>query len=80
MKGKPLRHDFGRGNADAYKGINADGQEGGIVADAATVADSAFIGPDAIIGAYARICYGAIIGASASIGAYARYSLRHHHR
>ena len=68
MKGEPLRHDFGDGEVAAYRWINADDQEGGIVAASAVVADSAYIGEGASIGDGAIIDEGAIIGADVSIG------------
>ena len=68
MKGEPLRHDFGSGEVDAYRWINADGQEGGIVAESAAVADSAFIGDGASIGPGAVVGEGASIGDMAVIG------------
>lgn len=68
MKGKPVRHNFGRGNADAYKWVNADGSAGGIVARSArvhnsavisegvTIGEGAYIGPKAVIDEGAGQC------------------------
>ena len=84
MKGAPLRHDFGSGEVAAYRWINADGIQRGIVAESARVDDTAFIGAGAsideeaviyhraFIGDGARIGAGAIIDDGASIGTYAR--------
>ena len=67
MKGEPLRHDFGSGEVDAYRWINADGIQGGIVAESARVDYTAFISDGATIGEGAIIGYMAVIGDGAVI-------------
>ena len=67
MKGEPLRHDFGSGEVAAYRWINADGIQGGIVAESARVDDTAVIGAGATIGEEAVIGYMSVIGDTAII-------------
>ena len=68
MKGEALVYDFGYGEVDSYRWINADGRTGGIVAASAMVADSASIGEGAAISPGAIIGEGAVIGDMTFIG------------